>query len=97
MAIITEVLIYLYAALMIIATFSARSKMPIWLFGANLISGILLACFQLNPIFLRIGLLALITVAILNGSLMNKKIHLSHLLLRLLISLLLYLLFTTFH
>lgn len=92
MTVITEILIYLYAALMILATLSAHFKMPAWLFGANLISAISILCFPLNLIFLKVGLIAIIIVAILNGLLINGKIRVHHIIVRICISLLLYLL-----
>ncbi|BDR58076.1 hypothetical protein [Xylocopilactobacillus apicola] len=87
---IGTILAYVYAAVMAISTcgvmFSDK-KMPVWLFILNLVASLLIAFQSQGLIWLIIGLSLVLVAAVLNGEYVFGKVHPSHFLVRLIISL----------
>ena len=84
-------LIVLYALLMGTAAIVKRRNLGLSLTAANLSGSIALLCTPLHPLFLPLGLTVLLCCALRNGYVLQGQIKQLHVLVRLIISLGLYL------
>lgn len=89
-------LIYLYGGSMLVAIVTFFAQAPFWLIGLNFTSVLSLFATPFHPYLLYFGLTSLLLAAYLNGRLILGKNTLSHLLVRLLISLVLIFLYHLF-
>lgn len=93
---ISNVLIYLYAVLIIFITcyqmFAKKIKMPIWLFILNIAGGVILALKPLSNFWLYFGILYVLAISVFDGHEIFGKIHPSYFFVQLIFSLVLALL-----
>lgn len=87
MTIIYLILLIVYAVLMVWATIEAWSSVPGWLGGLTLVSAVLLLAGIWVTWLVPIGLALLLGAAVTNGRVLYGKIHFSHLVIRLILSL----------
>ncbi|MBB6432890.1 Queuine tRNA-ribosyltransferase [Leuconostoc carnosum] len=93
MIIATNFLIALYTLLMSIAVIASLKMLPFWLVCINIISITVLGASLFWPILICIALVMLVLNAGINGKVLHGKLTFSHLIIRILFSLLIFALF----
>lgn len=86
MTIVYFILLIAYAVLMAWATIEAWPSVPVWLGALTLVSALLLIAGIWVTWLVPVGLVLLLGTAITNGRVLYGKIHLSHLVVRLILS-----------
>ncbi|CAM3144854.1 queuine tRNA-ribosyltransferase [Leuconostoc rapi] len=87
-----SILIFLYATLTSVALFSAHKQLPAWLTFFNIFAITILYLSILHLGWLVIGLIMLILTAISNALVLNGRVSARHLIIRILFSILVFLL-----